>query len=193
MPILTIHFVRHAPVLPEPKDKIYGRDVPFDLSCTELFQKASDELPSPDNTPWFSSPFPRAIATAKEILRLKNTNYTPVIIDDFQEQNFGKFTDKTKSSLRNDAIFQNFIQNPLYANIPSGETGENFNQRVSSAIKTHLKSMKNGNHDASVVVCHGGVIKNAYFYGRPLPKNPKDLLSINTPYVSVHPIKFNVD
>ena len=163
MSILTIHFVRHAPVMPDPKDTIYGRDVPFDLSNTELFQNAADKLPSPEDAPWFSSPFPRAIATAERILHLKKSNYTPIIIDQFQEQNFGDFTGKTKSSLIDDATFQEFRNNPLYANIPNGETGKIFNQRVSDAIKTHLETMKKDNHKASVIVCHGGVIKNAYF------------------------------
>ena len=193
MSYLKIHFVRHVPVMPEPKDRIYGAYVKMDIGCTDLFKKAAKVLPNPKNSYWVSSPFMRSLATSEGVQVAMGCDDPVDIIDDFQERNFGKFTGRRFVNIRRDPAFQAFLKDQFNAPVPEGETGVEFHQRVNGAITSLLNVMKKNNQQEAVVFCHGGVIKYAHYYNKDLPSNQKELQHKVVDYVSVHPMTFKVD
>lgn len=191
---VVFHFVRHAPVIRKPHDLIYDSEIEVDLSCTELFQKAASILPSPKEACWVSSWFPRAGITASKILVEKGISDINIeTVDGFEERRFGVFTGKTKSSLKGDPTYEAYVNDPINAVIPEGESGVQFFARVTSTIDKHAQTTIKKGFTETVVACHGGTIRAASFYHTGLPEDSSEWPKKKIPFVSVHQMSFKVD
>ncbi|HCK33238.1 MAG: hypothetical protein CMH32_00750 [Micavibrio sp.] len=171
---IKLHFVRHIRV--DGNGYVYGPTVDFNKANRHDLQECADQLPSPDQSLWFSSDFPRAAHTAMELLILKQAMNRPTLrmMPSMREHSLKPFEGYRWEDLWADEELKPWFSDPWtvrpdYKGIEGGETLEAFEARIADGITKVIDAMtidKNGKREA-VIVCHGGVLQMArYLAGR---------------------------
>lgn len=102
----------------------------------------------------YSSPLKRCIQTAKILY----PNNQLIIFDNFKDMNLGDFAGKSFDELKNNDIFISWLNNSNTANIPNGETTQEFVMRIIDAFDNLLKIMMQEKLNNIALITHGGVI-----------------------------------
>ena len=84
----------------------------------------------------------------------------------FREMNWGCFEGKTYEQLKEETSYQQWLENPMKAPVPEGESYPMFSERVESGWQQLFnKTFRN-----MVIVTHGGVIRELLVRYAPEPK-----------------------
>lgn len=139
--------IRHAPVA-GPRGVIHDPDAPADTSNVAGFESLRSQLPATRSV--FCSPARRTWETALAL------GLTPVKEPAFREQNFGSWTGRTHSDIRNELgnAYENFWRSPA-SNRPPG--GESFVDQI-ARVAAGLLALPGGN---VIIVVHSGTIRAA--------------------------------
>jgi alpha-ribazole phosphatase len=139
--------IRHAPVA-GPRGVIHDPDAPADTSNVAGFESLRSQLPPTRSV--FCSPARRTWETALAL------GLTPVKEPAFREQNFGSWTGRTHSDIRNELgnAYENFWCSPA-SNRPPG--GESFVDQI-ARVAAGLLALPGGN---VILVVHSGTIRAA--------------------------------
>ena len=90
--------------------------------------------------------------------------------DGLQETDFGDFEYKNYEELKNDPVYQAWIDSNGQMLIPHGESGADFRARCCEAYEKCIAEAREKDLEKIAIVCHGGTIMSVMErYG--LPKN----------------------
>ncbi|MBR0141799.1 MAG: histidine phosphatase family protein [Ruminococcus sp.] len=146
--LLKINFIRHGLTAGNETKKYIGR------TDENLSEKGIDTLKNikyPECDILFVSPMKRCIQTAEIIYPDKK--YT--ICDDLRECDFGDFEGKNYQELKDNILYQKWIDSNGTDTFPNGESPENFKKRC---VKAFLEIIKNTDSKNISFVVHGGTI-----------------------------------
>lgn len=104
---------------------------------------------------YFSSDLQRCISTAK--ILFPNTKL--FLLDHLREIDFGKWEGKTYNDLKEDRLYQQWLSDPIKNCPPSGESFQQFTNRVQAGWKKIINEVLSQNIRRCAVVTHGGVIR----------------------------------
>ncbi|USK85061.1 histidine phosphatase family protein [Peribacillus asahii] len=98
-----------------------------------------------------SSDLPRCVTTAQLLFP------TASIISDsaFREMNWGLWEGKTYEQLKEDSYYQTWLENPMKADVPEGESYPVFSER----IREGWRNLNIGKVENIVIMTHGGVVR----------------------------------
>ena len=150
--VTRIDLLRHGKV--DGPAALYGRtDVYISEEGLKQMRAQTENLQFPDNV--ISSPLRRCKEFAKE---LANQNHVDLHIDpalrecDFGEWDGIKFDDNSQQW----PLMTSFWQDPVQHTPPQGESLPDFHQRVIKAWQAITQTYQG---EYSIIVCHGGVIR----------------------------------
>lgn len=147
--------LRHAKIAGNEEKRYIGAGTDEELS-----QSGKDEVTAikdeilkvvTDKTKVFCSPMKRAIQTAKILFDDMNIN----IIEDLRETDFGLFEGKNYQELKDDPLYQQFLDTNGAAGFPDGEKTEDFIKR---SVDGFFEAIRKSGADDLFIVCHGGNI-----------------------------------
>ena len=147
--------IRHAKTAGNEEKRYIGAK-----SDEELSEIGKDEVKSKkdeilklvfDRTQVFSSPMKRAVLTAQILFDDRNIN----IIENLKETDFGSFEGKNYLELKDDPIYQEFLDSNGRSGFPNGEKTEDFIKR---SVDGFFEAVKMSSTDDLFIVCHGGNI-----------------------------------
>ena len=78
--------------------------------------------------------------------------------DGLQETDFGDFEYKNYEELKDDPLYQAWIDSNGQMLIPNGESGTNFRKRCCAAYERCVAEAKEKGLEKIAIVCHGGTI-----------------------------------
>lgn len=104
----------------------------------------------------FASPMARCIETAEIIY----SDYKINIIDDLREIDFGDFEGKSHNELDGNQEYQNWLDSGGLAEIPNGESFEEFGKRCCNAF---VKALHSTDAENIAFVVHGGTIMSILY------------------------------
>ena len=116
----------------------------------------------PDFTHIHSSDLERCRETARLLFPEKKILFHP----EFREMNFGRWEGKTYDELKEDSYYQKWLNDPMSASIPDGESYPDFSARIQAGWRKWLESEEN----AEVLITHGGVIRELLVRHAPVEK-----------------------
>lgn len=105
----------------------------------------------------------------------------------FREMNFGIFEGKSYEELKNNPVYQAWLNALHTYKIPKGESSKEVAARVLQAFKDLLKQMRAEEKKHVVIVTHGGVIRHLI---QAYEKNLVDFFEIKTPFVGGYRLRF---
>ena len=155
MKTYSIHLIRHGITEGNLKGTYVGReDLPLcDEGINDLIH-LKEELNYPGTPIVFTAPLKRCQETA-EILY---PGISPVVIDGFNEYNFGEFEGLTAESLKDEESFTNWLSGGVDAAPPYGESNGEFGRRIGETFEKVVDGLlKTGSYD-SVIILPGGVL-----------------------------------
>ena len=185
MSVLSLHFVRHAPVIGQ--DGIaYGRDAAIDTHCTDKFTAAATLLPR-NCAIWIASEFDRAQRTAKLLQAQLGEDTTLDINPAFNEQDFGDLVGHTKQEIKANPANASYLSGMLTIAPPGGESIPQMVERVRAGLNVLAADMRTLGQNKAVIVCHGGVIRavDSLYHRRPFQ------LDLKVPHLSVHKFRMS--
>ncbi|CAH0242137.1 Adenosylcobalamin/alpha-ribazole phosphatase [Peribacillus sp. Bi96] len=110
-----------------------------------------------------TSDLPRCVETAKllfpEVVPVKNPS--------FREMNFGNWEGRTYDELKTDGDYLNWLERPMAAMVPGGESYPGFSERVQNGWNQLIASEES--HYA--LMTHGGVIRELLVRYAPMEKS----------------------
>lgn len=163
-----IHFIRHGAIEETEKGAYIG------ITDPDLSQKGVEELKTLDEThkyPYapviFTGPLKRCTQTCQVLY----PNVTPIILEEFNEMNFGKWEGKTAEELRGDPLFEAWLSGDERATPPMGESNDEFTRRICLMFQSLVDGLiKTGTTDCAIIT-HGGIIMTLLaIYGIPQAK-----------------------
>lgn len=152
-----IHLIRHGITEGNLKGTYVGReDLPLcDEGINDLL-RLKEEFSYPNTPVLFSAPLKRCTQTA-EILY---PGIEPMIIDGFNEYNFGEFEGLTAEDLKDDEDFTKWLSGGVDAAPPFGETNGEFGKRISENFEKVVDGLIKTGNTVSVMVLPGGVLSS---------------------------------
>lgn len=102
-----------------------------------------------------TSDLKRCIETARCLYPRISYHLSPF----FREYHFGDWEDKTYDELKNDPLYQQWLNNPKKVAPPNGESFQQFRKRVFCGWQWLLEHFSEKQLKHIVLVTHGGVIK----------------------------------
>lgn len=102
----------------------------------------------------YSSPLKRCVETA----RLLYPEQTPVTVNELREYSFGSFEGKTAQELRDNILFQKWLQDSSAAAEAGAEPLENFESRIVRGLEKVLRDMMKAQIGDAALILHGGVL-----------------------------------
>ena len=164
--IITFELIRHTEVS-NPNQIWYGREIEFDVTSSEAVQRfnhLAGVLPcDPDSTLWLSSDYPRAVETAKAVLRSIPKEHVPEILLDrnFIEQQYGMMEGMVGRAAKEDPRFAQYFADMWKNAPPDGESMEMVQSRVGARLDHLCETLSPSIHHV-VVFAHGGVNMAAF-------------------------------
>ncbi len=149
-----IHLLRHGMTAANVDGRYIGRtDEPLSPEGLVALLKMKEEYRYPGGCRFFSSPLTRC----RQTLEVLYPGCHVDVLEGLSECDFGEWDGKSVAELKQDERFGRWLTGePM--EIPGGETGEEFQQRVMTAFEGLVEDMMR-NRDTEAVVCtHGGVI-----------------------------------
>ncbi len=163
-----IHFIRHGITEGNKKRWYYGSsDISLDKDGVELLEELTKRgiYPNPDEGDYYTTGMKRTEETFEIIYGEKNHRHISLL----QEMDFGIFEKKSYEELKENAVYQKWINDETgESSPPEGESINDFHRRIQKGYEElsgyhKLKefSMRHEGKTAhSVIVCHGGVISS---------------------------------
>ena len=119
-----------------------------------------------DSCPDFTHVHASDLERCRETARLLFPNQQAICHPEFREMNFGRWEGKTYDELKEDPHYQRWLDHPMEAPIPEGESYPEFSLRIQEGWQKWLA----GEEDTEVLVTHGGVIRELLVRYAPLSK-----------------------
>jgi alpha-ribazole phosphatase len=147
--IVAIALFRHGMTL-ENKRKAYLGWTDSTLVPRQVLTKI------PGGFDWiFTSDLGRCRETAKILF----PNNEPEILPELREMNFGDWEGKTYEQLKDDIMYQNWLDEPFKVSPPNGESYSAFTLRVVKGWNEITKRILENRIPTAALVTHGGVIR----------------------------------
>ncbi|WMJ23924.1 histidine phosphatase family protein [Paludicola sp. MB14-C6] len=150
-----IYLIRHGLTQGNVEGRYIGRT---DLS---LCEDGINEIKSLLNTSEYpnvgrvySSPMLRCIETAQLIY----PGFTPTLIDNLREYDFGEFENKIITDLMQDEKYMQWMERSLKDGLKGAEKMPEFNQRILSGLEEIIMDMMKSKISDAALITHGGVI-----------------------------------
>lgn len=146
---MKIYLIRHGQTQGNLEKRYVGR------TDESLCRKAAEELKKyimPNVNKIYASPMKRCIETAQILY----PNQTIEIVEDFRECDFGEFEYKNYEDLKENAVYQTFIDTMGESGFPQGEDIRDFKERCQVAFYNVINQCQPEENIAFVV--HGGTI-----------------------------------
>lgn len=102
----------------------------------------------------FVSPMKRCIQTAEIIY----PGQPQIVCSDFKECDFGLFEGKNYEQLKDEPVYQEWLNSGGAISFPAGESSSEFKQRCISGFKKKMNMLFAKNYKSAVMVVHGGTI-----------------------------------
>ena len=153
---IDVILIRHGMTKNNLEKRYCGKKNNADLLCegVEIIEKNKGEGLYPNVDLLFSSSQIRALHTAKIIY----PELDPIIIDDFDETDFGEFEGKNYEDLKDNPLYQKWLDSNGEDAFPGGESKTQSCQRVKSGFIKALELSSNKNIKSIAIVGHGGTI-----------------------------------
>ncbi|MEK4539010.1 histidine phosphatase family protein [Peribacillus butanolivorans] len=110
-----------------------------------------------------TSDLPRCIETA----RLLFPDVVPIKHPAFREMNFGSWEGRTYEELKTDGDYQKWLERPMEAMVPGGESYPAFSKRVQNG----WSQLISGEESQYVLMTHGGVVRELLVRYAPMEKS----------------------
>lgn len=149
-----IHLLRHGQTQANNDGRYIGRtDEPLSPEGLMGLLRMKETYRYPGGCRFFSSPLIRC----RQTLEVLYPGCGVEVVEGLAECDFGEWDGKSVAQLKQDERFGRWLAGePM--EIPGGETGEAFQQRVMTTFETLVEDMMR-NKDTEAVICtHGGVI-----------------------------------
>lgn len=175
-----IFLLRHAHSVANAKGILAGRMENIPLSNEGILQREAliqrfDQTASAKFDQIISSPIQRCRETISFITE------EPVIADEFQEVDYGKWTGKRTASLARNKAWREIHRNPASVRFPDGETLPEVQTRALLGLDNHVrKSSKN-----ILIATHADVVKVLVLHALGTHLNNIDKLQINNSSISI--------
>ncbi len=155
MKTYKIHLIRHGLTDGNIEGKYIGNktDLPLNDAAKDELLELRRTLDYPAVGRVYTSPLLRAVQTAQIIY----PDYTPNVIEELTEYNFGDFEGKTAQELEKDPAYLEWASGKTDAP-PSGEKNSDFIKRLVLGLNRIVLDMMDKKITSSAVVLHGGAI-----------------------------------
>lgn len=107
----------------------------------------------------FERIFTSDLGRCRETAKILFPNYVPEIVPELREMNFGDWEGKTYEQLKDDVMYQNWMEDPFKVSPPNGESFSAFTLRVEKGLKDITKRIIENRIPTTALVTHGGVIR----------------------------------
>ena len=172
-----ILLLRHAHSTANGKGVLAGRMQNIALSKDGLRQRDALDIRLADAkfSQVISSPLQRCLET------LANFESNPLIVHDFQEVDYGKWTGKKMSSLMRNAAWREIHKNPASVRFPNGETLPEVQTRALLGLDFHIQTRAKN----ILISTHADVIKVLILHALGTHLNNIDKLQIDNASISI--------
>ncbi|WP_079508841.1 histidine phosphatase family protein [Mesobacillus jeotgali] len=99
------------------------------------------------------------LGRCRETAKVLFPNKTAEVVPELREMSFGEWEGKTYEQLKNDVIYQKWLDEPFRISPPNGESFFAFTQRVNKGWGEITGKMIEHRVKTSALVTHGGVIR----------------------------------
>jgi Fructose-2,6-bisphosphatase len=148
---MRLSIIRHGITEANERHLYCGRT---DLSLSEQGRENLVSLKETVSYPVAAVYITSGLTRASESLRILYERESDIIMDEFNEMDFGDFEMKSYEDLKDEPEYQHWIENIESAACPCGENRIVFDKRILAGFDK-LCEMK---YESAVVLCHGGVI-----------------------------------
>lgn len=167
MKTYKIYLIRHAITAGNLKGQYIGTtDLPIIPEAVSMLKAMKEKYVYPEVTEYFTSPLLRC----RQTLAALYPDAKPIIVPELKEYDFGDFEQKTPNDLKNDEIYNKWIngtegEDPAP---PNGESNSQFINRICQCFNTIVEHMMRDSVTEAVICTHGGVISSILAtYGLP--------------------------
>ena len=158
---VTLALIRHGETQANKERRYLGKtDEALSESGIEILRSYQAQNRYPDVKYLFVSPMKRCMETAKILY----PELCPVIIQEWEEMDFGEFEYKNYEELKNDVRYQKWIDSGGLLNFPDGESREHFIMRCETGLmkmcdRLHQMTGTDTNESIQVgIIAHGGTV-----------------------------------
>ena len=160
---MELILIRHGTTLGNLERRFIGTlDVDLAPQGEELARRVAPTLPAVQHV--YRSPLKRCGQTA----RLLWPGVAESVIEELRETDFGPFEGKNHEELRDDPLYQRWLENPDFSQMPVGESAQAVVERVSAGLRRVAEDAGRREFSLVGVVSHGGALMGLLSrYGRP--------------------------
>ncbi|MGI6263886.1 MAG: histidine phosphatase family protein [Acutalibacteraceae bacterium] len=149
-----IHLIRHGETQANAEGRYVGRtDEPLSPRGLTRLLQMKERYGYPGAGRFYSSPLTRC----RQTLQVLYPGCQPKVVPGLAECDFGEWEGKSVISLKQDPRFGRWLSGEEDV-IPGGESGQEFQQRVSAAFEAVVDEMFHTGTTEAVICTHGGVI-----------------------------------
>ncbi len=149
-----IHLIRHGQTQANLDGRYIGRtDEPLSPEGLTGLLDMKTQYRYPGGTRFFSSPLTRC----RQTLEVLYPGCRIEVSEGLAECDFGEWDGKSAAHLKQDDRFRRWLAGEA-VEIPGGETGEQFQQRVMAAFEALVEDLMRHKDTEAVICTHGGVI-----------------------------------
>lgn len=150
-----IFLLRHGITKGNEEGRYIGRtDLPLSPQGERQILSMAQKYIYPEAEMYFSSPRKRCIQT----LNLIYPDVKPIIVDKFDECDFGDYEGKKLSELKNDTQYQKWAAGGGVDATPNGESSKDFALRTCSAFEVIVDKLMRSGKTTALIMAHGGTI-----------------------------------
>ena len=160
---MELILIRHGTTLGNLERRFIGTlDVDLAPQGEELARRVSSSLPVVQHV--YRSPLKRCGQTA----RLLWPGVAESVIEELRETDFGPFEGKNHAELKDVPLYQKWLENPDFSQMPVGESAQAVVERVSAGLKRVAEDASRREFSLVGLVSHGGALMGLLSrYGRP--------------------------
>lgn len=155
MKTFKIHLIRHGMTEGNTAGMYIGNrtDLPLSVEGVRELQDLRQAVEYPDIEKLYTSPLLRA----KQSCNIIYPGFTPTVIDELAEYDFGEFEGKTASQLEVIPEYTQWTSGAI-DEPPGGESTKNFVKRQALALNLIVRNMMQNDVTNAAVMMHGGAI-----------------------------------
>ena len=94
---------------------------------------------------------------ARQTARLLFPGAKQIIVEQFQEMDFGIFEGRSADEMKDDAQYRSWVNSMCEAPVPGGESRAQFTERVAERFEIIAREALENRHQRLIIVAHGGV------------------------------------
>lgn len=150
-----LYLIRHGITQGNLESRYIGStDLPLCKEGVDEINHLNENFEYPNVGKVYSSPMKRCLETAKIIY----PSFTPEIIENIREYDFGMLENKTLAELLENPKYKKWIESGFATSLGDGETSTQFQARIILGIDKIILDMMQKQISEAAVICHGGVI-----------------------------------